>query len=716
MTIGKRKGIAAKGAGASPGQDSSKKVGGSLSKNDHNYLTRAYGLSGDPGAAPIGNTEATGGDIKYYQDPGSPTGVYKCHIFTGSGTFAVTTVAPHANEIEYLVVGGGGGGGNGTYRLCGGGGAGGLRTNSDQSGSYPDNIPAPRTGAPYPISAGNYTVTIGAGGGAASNGSINPGSDTDFFPTGASYPSPTYIAVAGGGGGAGNPSPPGNGGAGSAGEVGGSGGGVTEGAPGSWTPSNNPAGNQFAPPSPRSGDPAPDQGFEGSYCANGSAGGGGGGSSEKAGSVEPGGNYTNRNKNTAMTYGFGGRGYAAKIEGVLAQYYAGGGGAGAQPSSEHWSRGMGGWGGGGYGMTWPTGERAATSGAANSGGGGGGAVAGTGAGGGSGLVVIRYKWIGNAGGTEFTAKATGGKISVNPDGETVHIFTDHTSTENFIVGGSNLTCKILNVAGGGGAAGYNGGGGGAGCLAYRTGITASSGTTYVVNVGMGGTGGRESTPTLHPSGRTAGQQGVPSWVRLSTPTGSDLISESPGGGYGGANNSNNIGNSNGGAGGSGGGACDGGSQGPANGHDNHPGSVDATSPAPLGYGTAGGPAGGTPNGGAGGGGCGMFPFGHARLGAAAGSGQGGPGGYGAGYTIADYASYIMFAGGGGGGGRDPGSGSNGGEGGGGDGEWSSNPLKGNNGKANTGGGGGAGGYQSPMPSAGAGGDGGSGVVIISYPT
>ena len=38
MTIGKRKGYTAKGAGAQPNADNTKKVGGSLSKNDHWYI------------------------------------------------------------------------------------------------------------------------------------------------------------------------------------------------------------------------------------------------------------------------------------------------------------------------------------------------------------------------------------------------------------------------------------------------------------------------------------------------------------------------------------------------------------------------------------------------------------------------------------------------------------------------------------------------------
>ena len=68
MTIGKRKGFTSKGAGAAPGNDSNKKVGGSLSKSDHFYLQEAYGLIRDTG---IGDTymDASGGTVSDWADP-----------------------------------------------------------------------------------------------------------------------------------------------------------------------------------------------------------------------------------------------------------------------------------------------------------------------------------------------------------------------------------------------------------------------------------------------------------------------------------------------------------------------------------------------------------------------------------------------------------------------------------------------------------------------
>ena len=69
MTIGKRKGYTAKGAGAQPGNEATKKVGGSLSKSDHFYLQEAFGVGADPGAAPQ-PWVASGGIVSDYVEPG----------------------------------------------------------------------------------------------------------------------------------------------------------------------------------------------------------------------------------------------------------------------------------------------------------------------------------------------------------------------------------------------------------------------------------------------------------------------------------------------------------------------------------------------------------------------------------------------------------------------------------------------------------------------
>ena len=74
-----------------------------------------------PSPIPEGLT-ATGGVISDYTAPG---GIYRAHIFTSSGTFAVSSVGNLPTSVEYVVVAGGGAGGN---RNGGGGGAGGYRS------------------------------------------------------------------------------------------------------------------------------------------------------------------------------------------------------------------------------------------------------------------------------------------------------------------------------------------------------------------------------------------------------------------------------------------------------------------------------------------------------------------------------------------------------------------------------------------------------------
>lgn len=114
---------------------------------------------------------ATGGSI-------STQGNFIVHTFTSSDDF---TALGEITDVQYAVVAGGGGAGasKGNSGGGGGGGAGGYRTSvtGDTSGSA--------TTAEAPIStltAGTYTVTVGAGGnGGDSNGSnANNGSSSSF--------------------------------------------------------------------------------------------------------------------------------------------------------------------------------------------------------------------------------------------------------------------------------------------------------------------------------------------------------------------------------------------------------------------------------------------------------------------------------------------------------------------------------------------------------
>jgi len=339
--------------------------------------------SGEYVSIPPAGLTATGGVISDYT---SGPAIYRAHIFTSSGTFAVSALSTDPtlpNSVEYLVVAGGGGGGG--HAAGGGGGGGGFRTNL--SGH-------PLAGSAYPISVGPYTVTIGSGGNGGTT-SPNPsdvtsGTNSNFYPTPVGYPSSTYIRSDGGGAGSGgNPGVAAN-----SGGSGGGGGGF-----------NYPGGSGNTPPySPSQGNPG------GTAVDRTGAGGGGAGG---AGQNSPG----------TSQCGYGGIGVSCSIAGPAAneigapgpspgRWFAGGGGGGAHNPGA--TGGTGGGPGGPYAggaNGSPSGPNVqAPSGAAATGGGGGGSGGlngvnpGSGGNGGSGIVVVRYQ-IGTI--QTGTAKATG---------------------------------------------------------------------------------------------------------------------------------------------------------------------------------------------------------------------------------------------------------------------------------------------------------------------
>jgi hypothetical protein len=276
---------------------------------------------------------------------------------------------PTIFSIDYLVVAGGGGGGQTASPdyARGGGGAGGMRctvTGTGGGGSLESALTI--------ASAINYTVTVGAGGSQAANGSNSVFSSITSTGggTGGYQNSLTIGANGGSGGGSSGSHQDVTGGSGTANQGYGGGGG-------------NSAGN---------------------------TGAGGGGGASQAG--QSGGTVTGGAGN--QKGGYGGAGVATSITGSSVTYAGGGGGgAGYTNTNAGTSAGAGGAGGGGAGNYTSGGN--GTAGTANTGGGGGGCCGGsnqTSGAGGSGVVILRYPdtrtiTIG-AGLTGTTSAASGG--------------------------------------------------------------------------------------------------------------------------------------------------------------------------------------------------------------------------------------------------------------------------------------------------------------------
>lgn len=274
---------------------------------------------------------ATGGTITYI-------GNDVVHKFTSNGTFTVT----QTGTARVLVVGGGGGGGGLWSGVAGSGGGG---------GGY-------RYEAAYNFTTtGNYTITIGAGGGAEGYGGASTIRD------------PSNIAILGAAGGARGAASGANGGNGTStnGQIYGSSGGGGRGGTGTGGGLGGTAG---------SGAGSKGQGAygENSDTASLRRGGGGGGAGGHA---------------TTGVPRHGGNGIVNDIDGT-SRTYAGGGGGGTGGAVGTVGLGTGGTGvhggSGGY-PAFPNGS----SGWPNTGTGGGGAWStGTPGNGGSGVVIIRY--------------------------------------------------------------------------------------------------------------------------------------------------------------------------------------------------------------------------------------------------------------------------------------------------------------------------------------
>ena len=293
------------------------------------------------------------------------------YVFTTSGSWTpigdITSSTPPpppdlTPNIEYLVVAGGGGS---AYDGGGGGGAGGFLSSSI------DDV----------ASGSVMTITVGAGGNVASNGTNSSLAST----SGTSF---TTVTSTGGGTGAGA------GNSYTAGD-GGSGGG---GAGGQY---NNPGGSGIV----GQGHDGGTSGTSGGGATYPGSGGGGAGAAggegvNSGGSGKPGG----IGKQTSIT--------------GTATYYAGGGGG----ASGGGGGGAGGSGGGGAGGNSAQG----TAGTANTGGGAGGSNVTAGVTGGSGVVILAYP--------TGSATGIGGRKTSRSDGYFVHQFNE---SGTFTLGGAN---------------------------------------------------------------------------------------------------------------------------------------------------------------------------------------------------------------------------------------------------------------------------------------
>ena len=233
------------------------------------------GTTKDAIALPSGGTVTTSGN-------------YRIHTFTSSGTF-VNTIA--SLSVEYLVIAGGGAGGVGDANANaygGGGGAGGYRTNvAGQTSGGGASAEAALT-----ISAGNKTVTVGAGGAGASG-------DNQLGTNGGDSVFDSITSIGGGRGGANSAD----------GSSGGSGGGGKE--------------SDGAGQSGTSG-----QGYGGgSGSEGGNRGGGGGGAGGAGGSTTGGGGVSSNITGSSVTRAAGG--------GSSGAGGSGGGGNGGDPTGQN---------------------------------------------------------------------------------------------------------------------------------------------------------------------------------------------------------------------------------------------------------------------------------------------------------------------------------------------------------------------------------------------
>lgn len=299
-----------------------------------------FGKSGGAGGSMTATSTGTTATPSTGLKPGNG---YVYHTFTGPGTLSVSA----QGEAEVMVIGGGGGAAG--HAASGGGGAGGVAYNPRLS-----------------MTAGSYTITVGAG------GAVGPNHSTSYQGENSSLGGGGYTITGLGGGRSGRYT---------SGDAGGSGGG----AAGYPVPNVNAgAGNQSWQSQPSGTLNFGNVG--GVRYSGGNHAGSGGGGAGSAGENSPGPSQGGRGGEGLQFPQFTGPQIGLPALAPLSGYFAAGGGAGGWNGE---TGGTGGTGGGGSGFTYGTNG---TPGVANtgSGGGGGNGPSNSGGGGGSGIVVIRY--------------------------------------------------------------------------------------------------------------------------------------------------------------------------------------------------------------------------------------------------------------------------------------------------------------------------------------
>jgi len=317
-----------------------------------------------------------------YQGNSSPNPVYNTNgqaiaiVYSGATKGWIPTTdddvtfeTPQTMTVDFLNIGGGGGATGTSNNYSGGGAAGGYRNSysSEASGGGGSS----ETALTFTKDE-TYTITVGAGGAAATTSGDNAttqGSDSSIIGTSVSITSA-------GGGGSGISSSSVN--VANAGRAGGSGGGGCGGGSGGAGTSN--------------------QGFAGGSSPSNNAGGGGGGASAVG------------SNGSSTTGGAGGAGLSSSITGSAVSRGGGGGASGSGAGSS------GGTGGGGDGER-STGN-SGCNGTANTGGGGAGSNGGSFGLGGSGVVILRTPTAGFG-----SVTVTGSPTSSTDGSDTIHVFT-----------------------------------------------------------------------------------------------------------------------------------------------------------------------------------------------------------------------------------------------------------------------------------------------------